>query len=225
MRPGPGADVSSLPVRSSSTGAAGPARAGGRPAPARLSPSLRRGNRATRMPVATLTRRRRGGAGPRVVGRPRAIRTRERAPPTTCSQWHELSPSAFDGTRSRFDHTGHDVHEPPTPRARPAASPGVPRMSPPGRRRRSKRPGGSVHGCGRAEEQAAPRRDRHRGHEPAAGPGGRARTALLYRLYRATALLLIFSGLLHLVVFAVDGGPWNGPLSWRKPVTFGPPSG
>ncbi|MFI5824512.1 hypothetical protein ACIA8I_36330 [Streptomyces rishiriensis] len=43
----------------------------------------------------------------------------------------------------------------------------------------------------------------------------------LYRLYRATALLLILSGLFHLVVFTVDGGPWNGPVSWRKPVTFG----
>ncbi len=42
-----------------------------------------------------------------------------------------------------------------------------------------------------------------------------------YRLYRATALLLILSGLFHLVVFAVDGEPWNGPVSWRKPVTFG----
>lgn len=43
----------------------------------------------------------------------------------------------------------------------------------------------------------------------------------LYRVCEATALLLILSGLVHLVVFAVDGGPWNGPVSWRKPVTFG----
>ncbi|MFI5796979.1 hypothetical protein [Streptomyces sp. NPDC051677] len=43
----------------------------------------------------------------------------------------------------------------------------------------------------------------------------------LYRLYGATALLLILSGLAHLAVFAVDGGPWDGPVSWRKPVTFG----
>ena len=42
-----------------------------------------------------------------------------------------------------------------------------------------------------------------------------------YRLYRTTALLLVLSGLVHLVVFAVDGGPWDGPVSWRKPVTFG----
>src|SRR3954447_24908378 len=32
---------------------------------------------------------------------------------------------------------------------------------------------------------------------------------------------LIVSGLAHLAVFAVDGGPWEGPVSWRKPFTFG----
>ncbi|MFG2631381.1 hypothetical protein [Streptomyces sp. NPDC048473] len=37
----------------------------------------------------------------------------------------------------------------------------------------------------------------------------------------ATGAALVVSGLLHLVVFAVDGGPWAGPVSWRKPVTFG----
>ena len=37
----------------------------------------------------------------------------------------------------------------------------------------------------------------------------------------ASALLLIVSGLSHLVVFAVDGGTWDGPLSWRKPILFG----
>ncbi|WP_043677860.1 hypothetical protein [Streptomyces xylophagus] len=41
------------------------------------------------------------------------------------------------------------------------------------------------------------------------------------RLCHATGALLIVSGLVHLVVFAVDGGPWYGPVSWRKPVTFG----
>lgn len=41
------------------------------------------------------------------------------------------------------------------------------------------------------------------------------------RLCRATGALLVLSGLLHLLVFAVDGGPWDGPVSWRKPVTFG----
>ncbi|MFF4252870.1 hypothetical protein ACFY1L_16825 [Streptomyces sp. NPDC001663] len=41
------------------------------------------------------------------------------------------------------------------------------------------------------------------------------------RLCHATGLFLVLSGLVHLVVFAVDGGPWDGPVSWRKPVTFG----
>ncbi|MEU2924003.1 hypothetical protein ABZ636_02940 [Streptomyces sp. NPDC007251] len=41
------------------------------------------------------------------------------------------------------------------------------------------------------------------------------------RLCHVTGLLLVLSGLMHLVVFAVDGGPWVGPVSWRKPVTFG----
>ncbi|WP_433453023.1 hypothetical protein ACQPXS_33130 [Streptomyces sp. CA-142005] len=41
------------------------------------------------------------------------------------------------------------------------------------------------------------------------------------RLCHATGLLLVLSGLVHLGVFAVDGGPWKGPVSWRKPVTFG----
>ncbi|MET8803246.1 hypothetical protein [Streptomyces sp. NPDC004546] len=41
------------------------------------------------------------------------------------------------------------------------------------------------------------------------------------RLCYTTGLLLVLSGLVHLGVFAVDGGPWDGPVSWRKPVTFG----
>ncbi|WP_251095200.1 hypothetical protein [Streptomyces sp. Caat 7-52] len=45
--------------------------------------------------------------------------------------------------------------------------------------------------------------------------------ATVDRVCHTTGLLLILSGLVHLVVFAVDGGPWNGPVSWRKPVTFG----
>ncbi|MEV5149230.1 hypothetical protein AB0L14_33755 [Streptomyces sp. NPDC052727] len=45
--------------------------------------------------------------------------------------------------------------------------------------------------------------------------------AAVDRLCHATGLLLVLSGLVHLVVFAVDGGPWDGPVSWRKPVTFG----
>lgn len=33
--------------------------------------------------------------------------------------------------------------------------------------------------------------------------------------------LLIVAGLFHLGVFAVRGGSWQGPVSWRKPTTFG----
>jgi hypothetical protein len=35
------------------------------------------------------------------------------------------------------------------------------------------------------------------------------------------AALLTGSGVFHLGVQLVDGGPWEGPVSWRKPVTFG----
>ncbi|WP_371774440.1 hypothetical protein [Streptomyces sp. NBC_01438] len=37
----------------------------------------------------------------------------------------------------------------------------------------------------------------------------------------ATGAVLIASGLVHFVVLLVDGGSWAGPVSWRKPVTFG----
>jgi hypothetical protein len=33
--------------------------------------------------------------------------------------------------------------------------------------------------------------------------------------------VLVLSGLAHLGVQAVAGGPWEGPVSWRKPTTFG----
>lgn len=46
-----------------------------------------------------------------------------------------------------------------------------------------------------------------------AGPLGRAG----YRI----GVALMVSGLFHLGVFVVDGGPWEGPVSWRKAVTFG----
>jgi hypothetical protein len=38
--------------------------------------------------------------------------------------------------------------------------------------------------------------------------------------YRIGALLLM-SGLVHLAILIVSGGSWEGPLSWRKPATFG----
>jgi hypothetical protein len=41
------------------------------------------------------------------------------------------------------------------------------------------------------------------------------------RLACAVGAGLVGSGLVHLVVFFVDGGPWDGPVSWRKPFTFG----
>jgi hypothetical protein len=41
------------------------------------------------------------------------------------------------------------------------------------------------------------------------------------RVCYLVATLLVLSGLFHLGVFAVDNRPWEGPLSWRKPTTFG----
>jgi hypothetical protein len=37
----------------------------------------------------------------------------------------------------------------------------------------------------------------------------------------ATGVLLVASGLAHLLVWAVLGGPWEGPITWRKPILFG----
>jgi hypothetical protein len=41
------------------------------------------------------------------------------------------------------------------------------------------------------------------------------------RICYAIAAVLTLSGLFHLAVYAVLGGPWEGPVSWRKPTTFG----
>ena len=41
---------------------------------------------------------------------------------------------------------------------------------------------------------------------------------------RALALLgalLFASGLAHVVVWGIDGGAWEGPVTWRKPILFG----
>lgn len=35
------------------------------------------------------------------------------------------------------------------------------------------------------------------------------------------AAALVLSGLVHLGILIVTGGPWDGPLSWRKPASFG----
>ena len=34
-------------------------------------------------------------------------------------------------------------------------------------------------------------------------------------------VLLLESGAAHLVIWGVAGGPWEGPVSWRKPILFG----
>lgn len=34
-------------------------------------------------------------------------------------------------------------------------------------------------------------------------------------------ILLVLSGLLHLGLWATWGGPWEGPVTWRKPILFG----
>ena len=33
--------------------------------------------------------------------------------------------------------------------------------------------------------------------------------------------LLIASGFVHVVVWGIDGGAWEGPVTWRKPILFG----
>jgi hypothetical protein len=34
-------------------------------------------------------------------------------------------------------------------------------------------------------------------------------------------LVLVGSGLAHVGVWGVTGGPWEGPVTWRKPILFG----
>lgn len=41
------------------------------------------------------------------------------------------------------------------------------------------------------------------------------------RLAYFVGAVLIASGALHVLVFAIDGGRWAGPVSWRKPIVFG----
>ena len=33
--------------------------------------------------------------------------------------------------------------------------------------------------------------------------------------------LLVMSGLFHLMIWGLTGGPWEGPVTWRKPILFG----
>ena len=37
----------------------------------------------------------------------------------------------------------------------------------------------------------------------------------------AVGLLLVASGLAHVAVWGLLGGPWEGPVTWRKPILFG----
>ena len=46
-------------------------------------------------------------------------------------------------------------------------------------------------------------------------------TARLHNACYCVSVVLVVSGLVHLGVFFVDDRPWEGPLSWRKPTTFG----
>ncbi len=37
----------------------------------------------------------------------------------------------------------------------------------------------------------------------------------------AVGVALVASGLLHAAAWAIDGTPWEGPVTWRKPILFG----
>jgi len=51
---------------------------------------------------------------------------------------------------------------------------------------------------------------------------GRFTPATSYQKFTyACAALLLASGLFHGFVFLIDGGSWEGPVSWRKPIVFG----
>lgn len=47
------------------------------------------------------------------------------------------------------------------------------------------------------------------------------RATRLDRLWYAISALLVLAGVFHFGVFLVKGGSWYGPVSWRKPTTFG----
>jgi hypothetical protein len=51
---------------------------------------------------------------------------------------------------------------------------------------------------------------------------GRFTPAASYQKFAyACAALLLASGVFHGFVFLIDGGSWEGPVSWRKPIVFG----
>jgi hypothetical protein len=41
------------------------------------------------------------------------------------------------------------------------------------------------------------------------------------RVGYVVGVLLLISGFAHLAILVIGGGTWSGPLSWRKPTTFG----
>jgi len=51
---------------------------------------------------------------------------------------------------------------------------------------------------------------------------GRFTPAASYQRFAyACATVLLISGAVHGLVFLIDGGSWEGPVSWRKPIVFG----
>jgi hypothetical protein len=46
-------------------------------------------------------------------------------------------------------------------------------------------------------------------------------TRTIERIGYLVGAMLLLAGVFHLGVFAIAGGPWEGPVSWRKPATFG----
>ena len=59
----------------------------------------------------------------------------------------------------------------------------------------------------------------HRGAGTLASAWSTARPVERVSYLVGAALLL--AGAFHFSVYLVDGGPWEGPVSWRKPTTFG----
>lgn len=45
-------------------------------------------------------------------------------------------------------------------------------------------------------------------------------SASYQRFVYLTGVLFALSGIFHTAVFLVDGGAWEGPVSWRKPIAF-----
>ncbi len=52
-------------------------------------------------------------------------------------------------------------------------------------------------------------------------PSHETGTSGIERVAYAVGGLLVVSGLIHLVILIIGGGTWEGPLSLRKPATFG----